>query len=76
MERHAADVVFTANRVGSCIDEGLNNVECHIYVIAYNVKWRSPIIIINSTGSIRKIFEKASNYFLGDSFIAARSMEE
>eukprot|EP00985_Skeletonema_marinoi_P018441 scaffold10306_cov75-Skeletonema_marinoi.AAC.2 len=66
---------YSVNRDGSCIDEELNNIGCHIFVATCKVKRHEPIII-NRTGGIRKIFEKALNYSLVDSFIIACLMEE
>ena len=68
-------IVDSTNRGGSCIDEKLNNVECDIFITASEVE-RSTSIIIGSAGSVRKIFEKASNYSLGDPFILACRTEE
>ena len=75
MERHLALIVCAADRIGRCIDYELNDIDCHIFVPACEVE-RQTSLIISSTGSIGKIFEKASNYFLGDSFIEACGTEE
>jgi hypothetical protein len=71
MERHPPVTVHTTNRVGSCVDEEFNNIASDIFVVASVVE-RRPSIIISSTGSGRKIFEKTSKNSLGDSLIAAR----
>ena len=75
MKRHPTVTIYTTNRFGSCIDEELNDIECHIFVVACIVKQRPPFIA-SSTGGVWKIFEKASNYSLIDSFIQARNTEE
>ena len=75
MERRATLTVYTANRVGSGIDEELDDPECHIIIVACTVKWFSPMPCY-SAGSIGEVFEKASNYSLCNSFIFARRMEE
>ena len=74
MKGHPTIIVFTANGVGSGIDEDLNNIECHIFVFACMVERFPPTI--SSTGSIRKIIEEISNYSLSNSFIFARLKEE
>jgi hypothetical protein len=78
MKRHETFIVYMTNRVGSCIDEKLNDLECDIFIPTCVVE-RSVstiIIIIGSTGSIREIFEKTSNDSLVESFIAACRKEE
>ena len=75
MKGHPTVIVFTANRIRSCIDEELNNVGCHIRVATCVMEWQLPIMI-SSPDRVRKIFEKISNYALGDSFMIASLKEE
>ena len=67
--------VYATNRVGSCIDEEVNNIERHIFVGTCNVERRTPIHISSTDGG-RKILEKILNYSLGNSFIVARPKKE
>jgi hypothetical protein len=75
MKRHETSIVDMTNRVGSCVDEKLNDLESDIF-IPTSVVERRPSIIISSTGSFREIFEKTLNDSLGDSSIEACRMEE
>ena len=80
MERQLTVIVCMTNRIGSCIDEELNNSNCDVAVAACmaacSMEWRFPTSMISSTGSGRKLFEKTSNYSLCRVFIAARLAEE
>mmetsp|Transcript_16726 Transcript_16726/g.28446 ORF Transcript_16726/g.28446 Transcript_16726/m.28446 type:complete len:84 (+) Transcript_16726:731-982(+) len=75
MKRHPTLIIHTANRGGCCVDEELNNIDCHIFVATYVMERHVPIFI-SSTGSDREVFDQTLNYSFVDSFIIARSMEE
>eukprot|EP00984_Skeletonema_dohrnii_P019455 scaffold9295_cov75-Skeletonema_dohrnii-CCMP3373.AAC.6 len=75
MERRPTIIVCMTYSIGCCIDEELNNIDCHMFVATCKLE-RCLTEIISSTCSGRKIFEKASNYPLGDSLIDACPKEE